>query len=137
MRSSNVRPRQPDGSVWLGRDLHHDLASAPLLSNKDRQLSAKVSDNHPVQPLIWTDVGGRETHPELQKPASQRPAYIASHRRGHWFDPSIAHAGQRSVRDLRTGPSSPVQQRSTATPGRGTPPVSPGGPAAVLIVQAH
>ena len=29
------------------------------------------------------------------------------------------------VRDLRTGPSSPVQQRSTATPGRGTPVLHP------------
>ena len=58
---------------------------------QDRQLSAKLSDNHPAQPRIWTDVSGRETYRELQKRAGQRPTRVASHRRGHWFDPSIAH----------------------------------------------
>ena len=37
------------------------------------------------------------------------------------------------VRDLRTGPSSPVQPRSTATPGRGTRPCTP--PPAYRVVQ--
>ena len=37
------------------------------------------------------------------------------------------------VRDLRTGPSSPVQQRSTATPGRGTRSCTP--PPAYRLVQ--
>lgn len=45
---------------------------------EDRQLSVKVSDNRPVRPRIWMDVGGRETHRELQERAGERSAYVAS-----------------------------------------------------------
>ena len=85
-RSAIFEPSRLDGALVL----------------KDQQLSAEASDNHAVRRRMWTDADGRRTHDELQKRAVQRPVYIASHRRGRWFDPSIAHQ-QRPGQSLRMG----------------------------------
>ena len=47
-------------------------APAQLRWMEDRQLSAKLSDNHPAQQPIWTDVDGHQASLQLSKRAGQR-----------------------------------------------------------------
>ena len=63
----------------------------------------------------WVRPGGRIVPPAAGDWLSGRAP--RSHRGGHWFDPSIAHPGQRPVPITELAVLLSVQQRSTATLG--------------------
>jgi hypothetical protein len=56
------------------------------------QARVQLRDNRSAHSRPSPDVQGRIPGADLGIPAFRARALIASHRRGHWFDPSIAHS---------------------------------------------
>lgn len=70
-----TRPRGPHGRGLLSSQRRRPMWTINNLSNK-------LSNNHPGQHRIWADIHGQQTRPELHECAAQRPAQVASGRRG-------------------------------------------------------
>jgi len=82
-----------------GRDAVDRLACVARASSRAPNLaevSAELSDNRGAQTQTAADVGG--PFPQLSASVwpDQQLRLDRSHRRGHWFDPSIAHPGQKA-----------------------------------------